>query len=550
MAFSFTSTEENTWRSLVPMLVTAAGDLNPELGQAYIEAARLGLPSYNRNYQGRLKELVVFLKKNPDYIAAVLPALYKVAYDQDVVRDFLGQMDSSVLVPQLQSMFATEKDLGTQIALLMDIGRYGEHNDVKSLDLGRLLKAKPDRLLKALTPEPSTWDDFMVLAIKLRDNPQTVELAHQIAMSVGLQVALDKTIPRPYGINQYNWLAVAQRWEKHGWEWSVLDVLARAKGRVKGMTLESDMLVSFGLKEHPHPEKSIELLSFLSRYEDSSIGITAAAIRLYLRSPRDIQLASLEYFNAMGSKSLLLSNGGAAVSPQDLGIATNKLVATILKPQGWTQAQLLGHDRLTEEPLPCVGASTMAVARAMFFSDLDIGDMNAACHKILTRWMNDFRMPLLSHDHRPHAIEEALSTLGSPMPEGTRNAIRASTGFKQLLLYSAYMYATNPEWTRYSIDFMPDIGKKPLGMLPLMYPEHNTMWADLQKQVLLGKTDFKDAFRILAKVFFDKDLTLEHLDYLREAVGSTVEDVIASMVAPHEELVLTNVDFGSLAPSL
>ena len=218
MTFTYTPAEESAWLALKPMLSTAQGQLNPDLAREYIRAANAGLPSYDtsRDYSGRLLALTVLLKKHPEYIPDVLPALYRACYETESVRQMLTQMEPSQLVPTLIQLFGSEKELGTQVALMMDIGRYGRSQDVEQLNLSKLLKVKPERLLKALSPTASTWDDFMVLAGKLRNQPETTELAHQIALSVGLQIALDKSLPRHEACQQYNWLEVARRWKKLG----------------------------------------------------------------------------------------------------------------------------------------------------------------------------------------------------------------------------------------------------------------------------------------------------------------------------------------------
>lgn len=118
-----------------------------------------------RDYSGRLLALTVLLKKHPEYIPDVLPALYRACYETESVRQMLTQMEPSQLVPTAIQLFGSEKELGTQVALMMDIGRYGRSQDVEQLNLSKLLKVKPERLLKALSPTASTRDEnFMVLA--------------------------------------------------------------------------------------------------------------------------------------------------------------------------------------------------------------------------------------------------------------------------------------------------------------------------------------------------------------------------------------------------
>ena len=553
MTFTYTPAEESAWLALKPMLATAQGQLNPDLAREYIRAANAGLPSYDtsRDYSGRLLALTVLLKKHPEYIPDVLPTLYRACYETESVRQMLTQMEPSQLVPTLIQLFGSEKELGTQVALMMDIGRYGRSQDVEQLNLSKLLKVKPERLLKALSPTASTWDDFMVLAGKLRNQPETTELAHQIALSVGLQIALDKSLPRHEACQQYNWLEVARRWKKHDWEWDPVDVLTRARGRVKGMTLGSDLLVSFALPGHPVPDKAALLLkrmaddtSWMSDVLDRGEN---SAMRVYMTtSERHVQLACLEYFNARGPECRILEHGWRQTTPQELALTTQKLVDDVLLPEGWTQAKVLSHDRAKDGSLPCAVLSNTALFRALLFSKLPMGDMDLACRTIANRWMHEFNKDLgSSHDYRHPLIEETLSALGTPMPEETRSAIRASTGFKQLLLYSAYMYAQNPDWTKYVYDFMPNVEKKPLGMLPLMYPEHNAVWAGIQSQVLAGKTNFEDAFGILAKVLFDKELSFSQLRALKDTIGSSAEDIIATLIAPQDELILDQVDFGA-----
>ena len=200
---------------------------------------------FKSDYSGQLPLLLVFLKSYPDYLNMLLPVIYKVGNKQEQVRHFLDAVHANapeVLARILPKMFKSEKALALQIPLLMDMGHYLEKDVFESLDFKLLLKASPEKLLKAFTPTPATWDAFMELAKGLVKNHTTKDLAQMIACSVGLQVSTANTKDeKSYGVEQYDWFNVAEFWKKHEWPWNVGETLKIFRLRAKGTSLVSDL---------------------------------------------------------------------------------------------------------------------------------------------------------------------------------------------------------------------------------------------------------------------------------------------------------------------
>lgn len=207
--FPLSLTESLLWDSIRRPFLTADGETNPAMKAAFAESAIEHLPEidFSSDYTQQLPRLLVFLKSYPEHLVEVLPVLYKIGNKQQAIRDFLDDVHTNapdVLADMLPVLFKTEKSLSLQIPLLMDMGLYLDKDAFESLDFKLLFKATPEKLLKAFTPSPATWDAFMDVATGLVKNDATKQLAHMIACSVGLQVSTAKTKDHKNDkINQY-----------------------------------------------------------------------------------------------------------------------------------------------------------------------------------------------------------------------------------------------------------------------------------------------------------------------------------------------------------
>lgn len=515
---------------------------------AFVAAATQKLESFNpkTDYNQQLPMLLVFLKSYPDYIETMLPQLYKTTHKHDAVRVFLDDVhrnDPAVLAKMLPVMFSNEKALAMQIPLLMDMGQYLDKDVFGSLDFKLLLKASPEKLLKAFTPTPATWDSFMKLAKGLVKNDATKDLAHNIACSVGLQISTAKSKDaKSEGINQYDWLDTAVFWEKHGWEWDVGRTLQTMQLRAKGESLVVDMVYAMANRDNPRPEKALETMQWVMAQEKKSMAYTlnaldSAALKLYtLTQDKETKDSCLAWFNERAEHCVIYQNAWRVMPPEDMVAATRKLVSDVLEPMGVTKAQVLSRQVLNDRLpglLPQCGPQLFTLLN---HTELPLGNIDEAMRAILVKWAEDFPKNAPrpgSHDYRQHALNSFLDTIVHDLQEPVRQGLKESNAFKQLMLYSAYLKHVNQEsWSAYSFNFMPDLREKPLSMLSVVYPEHQDAWAKVQHKVLDGTFKREDTVQLIAKVLFNQDLTVTDILNTCNALECQPELFISNLQAP------------------
>lgn len=544
--FVLTPQESLLWESIRRPFRTSAGEQNTSMTDAFVAAASASLDKFNpkTDYHVQLPRLLVFLKSYPDYIEGILPKLYKMGHKNDQVRVFLDDLnaaDPQVLTKFLPQMFASEKALAMQIPLLMDMGQYLDKDVFGTLDFKLLLKASPEKLLKAFTPTPATWDAFMKLAKGLAENDTTKDLANNIACSVGLQIATAKPKDaKSKYINQYDWLDTALFWQKHGWEWDVGRTLDTMELRAKGESLVVDMVHAMSNPQNPRPEKALETMHWLvQNYEKTSTTAGVAALdsgvlNMYsTASDRTLKDVCLSWLNARAERCNILQNAWRVMPPEDLVVATKKLVTDVLEPMGMTKAKalthLMGNARLPGT-LPLCGTRLFTTLN---HTNLPLGDVDEAMRTILHKWCDEFpKVTASSYDHRQHAVTDMLDTIVHDLQEPVRQGLQQSDAFKQLMLYSAYLKHTNPNWSTYSFDFMPDLTETPLSMLSVVYPEHQDAWAKVQHKVLDGTFKREDTVQLIAKVLFNQDLTVGDIVNTSAALGCPPELFICNMKSP------------------
>lgn len=533
---------------------------------AFVKAAKDKLPAidFKTDYAKQLPLLLVFLKSNPEYLETVLPVLYKVGNKQEPVRDFLDDVHAQapqVLEQMFPVLFKSEKALAMQIPLLMDMGRYLDADVFASLDFKLLLKATPEKLLKAFTPTPATWDAFMDLANGLVKNDATKELAQMVACSVGLQVSMAKPKDqKSSGVDRYDWVDAAALWKEHDWQWSVGETIQTIQLRAKGESLVADMLYSVAMLEDVYPGKAKEALDWVNAQPQPSNpiegnGVDAAVQYVYAQTEQDdVKAACLERFNARAQHCSILQYAWRTMPPEHLVLATKKLVDDVLVPMGATKASLLAHQRQKDGVLPgMLDHCSTRLYTILNHSALPLGDMDAAMHKVLHEWCNEFPKHDPSkggHDYRQYALKEMLDTIAHDVQEPARCALQESNAFKQLMLYAAYLKETNPDWSKYSSMFMPDLTEKPLSMLSSIYPEHQDTWAKLQQKVLEGNFKHTDTMQIVAKVLFNQDLTMRDIQSTCAALDCKPEMFFCSLQSPSTQAFIPDsFDFSEVSPS-
>lgn len=548
-SFVLTSEESLLWESIRPQFRTASGEQNVAMTDAFCKSARENVSKFSpkTDFNKQLPLLLLFLKAYPEYIAPTLPALYKHTGKHDLVRSFLDDVhayDSQILTTVLPAMFATEKALAMQIPLLMDMGQYLDKNVFETLDFKLLFKATPEKLLKAFTPTPATWDAFMELAKGLLKNESTQDLAKKIACSVGLQVATSKSKEEKHaGITQYDWVDTALFWKTHGWEWNVGETIETMQLRAKGSTLATDMMHALAHPDNPNPEKSLQAMQWLRATTEplapstNHSGWDLAVFSLF-QNTKDpaTKAAALAWFNDREDHCEIMQNGWRSMTGPEMAISTQKLVDNLLMPMGVTKASLLSRAALDQRlPNGLQYCSTRAYT-LLNHSSLPLGNMEDAMAAVVNKWTSDFpnHAPSLgSHDYRQYAMDAMLDTIVYDLQESARRALQESNAFKQLILYSAYMKHINEgTWSKYSWDFMPDLTEKPLSMLSVVYPENQDAWAGLQQKVLEGTFKREDTLQLIAKVLFDQDLTMAQITSTCEALGCAPEMFFRSLQSP------------------
>lgn len=564
--FLLTPQESLLWESIRRPFLTSAGEKNVAMTDAFAKAAvdNIAKLDFKSDYSEQLPRLLVFLKSNPEYLESVLPPVYKAGSKQEKIRTFLDDVhakDPQVLTTMLPALFKSEKALAMQIPLLMDMGRYLEKDVFETLDFKLLLKATPEKLLKAFTPTPATWDAFMELAKGLVKNDATKSLAQNIACSVGLQVSMAKPKDaKGAGINQYDWTDVAVFWKSHDWEWNIGETIETIKLRAKGESLVPDMVCSMANPKNPYPEKALEVVEWVNargvpKEPNNGTLLDSAIQNMYMQTDEaTTKAACLAWFNERAEHCNILQYAWRVMPPEDLVTATKKLVDDVLVPKGVTKASLLSraatNDRLPGHLSYC-GARIYTILN---HSALPLGDMEAAMDIIVRKWMQDF--PAFdssrgSHDYREHAMKEMLDTIVHDLQEPARQALQNSNAFKQLMLYSAYLKDVNKEeWYRYTFQFMPDLTDTPLSMLSVVYPEHQDAWAKVQQKVLEGTFKREDTVQLIAKVLFNQDLSMGTIMGLCSALDCKPEMYFASLLSPSAQAFIPDsFDFSEVTPS-
>ena len=553
------------WESIRRPFLASSGEQNTDMTNAFakVAASNLDKLDFKRDYHDQLPLLLVFLKSYPEYLESVLPVLYKVGHKQEKVRAFLDDVHAAtpdVLTRMLPTLFKSEKALAMQIPLLMDMGRYLDKDVFGSLDFKLLLKATPEKLLKAFTPTPATWDAFMELAKGLVNNEATKDLAKNIACSVGLQVSMAKPKDeKSYGVNQYDWVDVAAFWKAHDWQWNVGDTLETVKLRAKGGSLVADMVYSMASPANSHPEKAQEAMEWVNAqglpatpHEGNTLD--AAVQYMYTQSDQAaIKQACLAWFNERAENCHIFQYAWRVMPAEDMVVVTKKLVSDVLVPLGVTKASILSR-AVTNDQLP----GQLAYCGAHLYtlvnhSALPLGNMEEAMGIILRKWSTDFPAfdPKHGHDYREHAMKNILDTIVHDLQEPARQALQESNGFKQLMLYAAYLKHVNDEqWSRYTFKFMPDLTDKPLSMLSAVYPQHQDAWARVQQKVLDGSFKREDTIQLIAKVLFNQDLTLNDILSTCTALDCKPETFFCSLQAPSAQAFIPDsFDFSEVVPT-
>ncbi len=566
MPFVLTSEESLLWESIRPQFRTPAGEKNVAMTDAFAKSARDNIAKFDQktDYGNQLQMLLVFLKTYPEYIVPTLPALYKHAGKHNRFRHFLDEVhvhDPKVLATVLPAMFSNEKALAMQIPLLMDIGQYLDKSVFETLDFKLLFKATPEKLLKAFTPTPATWDAFMELAKGLIKNEATQDLAKKVACSVGLQVATHKTKDEKHaGITQYDWVDTALFWKEHGWEWNVGETIETMQLRAKGSSLATDMLHALAHPDNPHPEKALEAIGWLRATTDplakstNHSGWDLAVLSIFQHTDdAATKAAALAWFNDREHHCEILHNAWRTMTGPEMAAATQKLVDNLLIPMGVTKASLFSRAVL-DERLPGGLASCSTGAYSLLnHSALPLGNMDDAMGIVLQEWTTKFPQDKTSqgsHDYRKYAVETMLDTIVLDLQEPARLAFKESNAFKQLVLYCAYLKHTHEDtWSKYTWNFMPDLTEKPLSMLSVIYPENQDAWAHLQQKVLEGTFKREDTVQLIAKVLFDQDLTMDHIKSTCLALGCEPEVFFRSLQSPGAQAFIPeSFDFSQDGP--
>lgn len=135
----------------------------------------------------------------------------------------------------------------------------------QKLDLTTIQKASPDKLIKVFTPTSNTWEEFMKLAELLFVNEKNAHIAKQIAYSVGIQIATEKSkdLKNP-GIQKYDWVDAFKCWDKYGIEWGAIEMLTNVQARCKGSSLIVDTLISLSHESTNYSQKTLKLLEWLN----------------------------------------------------------------------------------------------------------------------------------------------------------------------------------------------------------------------------------------------------------------------------------------------
>ena len=519
---------------------------------------------FKTDYSNQLPLLLVFLKGYPDYLNMLLPTIYKMGNKQEKVRHFLDSVHANApeeLARILPEMFKSEKALALQIPLLMDMGRYLEKDVFESLDFKLLLKASPEKLLKAFTPTPATWDAFMELAKGLVKNDTTKELAQMIACSVGLQVSTAKSKDeKSYGVEQYDWVDVAKFWEKTGWPWNVGKTLETVRLRAKGASLASDMVYSMAHPEYLFSGKAKDAIDWINAQglpamPNAGNILDSAVQHLYTKTnDTSTKAACLQWFNERAENCNIFEYVWRMMPAEDMVAATKKVVSDVLIPLGVTKASLLSRSNDDTRLPGRLYSCGVRIYTLLNHSALPLGDMNAAMATILHRWTTEFPgfdHSKHGHDHRLYQLTQMLDTIAHDLQEPVRQVLKKSDSFKQLMLYSAYLKdVNNEEWSTYTFQFMPDITDKPLSMLSVVYPEHQDAWAKVQQKVLEGTFKSEDTIQLIAKVLFNQDLTMATISNICSAMDCKPELFFCSMLAPSEDAFIPDsFDFSDVSLS-
>ena len=565
MSFPLSLTESLLWDSIRRPFLTADGNVNPAMTAAFAKSAIEHPPKidFSSDYTSQLPLLLVFLKSYPEHLDEVLPVLYKVGNKQQAVRDVLDDVHANapdVMTKMLPELFKTEKSLALQIPLLMDMGRYLEKDVFESLDFKLLLKATPERLLKAFTPSPATWDAFMDVAAGLVKNDSTKQLAHMIACSVGLQVATAKPkSEKNHGITQYDWVDVAALWKKHDWSWTIDGTIKTVQLRAKGECLIADMLYSASQIEESHPGKSQEAVNWLNTQPIEALPLHQNDLDQAVRyvytnaTASDVKIMCLTWFNTRAEKCSILRDSWRFMPHEDLVAATTNLVDHVLIPMGETKASVLSYTQ-QDRPWPeMLRNCSTRLYTVLNHSNLPLGNMDAAMNKILHAWCAYTQEHNSSagsyYDNRHPAVDTMLDTIAHDLQEPARQALQGSNAFKQLLLYSAYLKEINPEWSKYTFQFMPDLTAKPLSMMSVIYPEHQDTWAMLQAKVLDGSFKHTDTIQLVAKVLFNQNLTLADILNTCSALDCKPEVFFCSLQSPSADVFIPeSFDFSEVIP--
>ena len=565
--FVLTSEESLLWESIRPQFRSASGEKNVAMTDAFAKSAKENIAKFDTktDYGKQLPLLVLFLKAYPEYIESTLPALYKHACKHNRVRHFLDEVHEhspQILAKVLPAMFSSEKALAVQIPLLMDMGQYLDKRVFETLDFKLLLKATPEKLLKAFTPTPATWDAFMELAKGLIKNESTQDLAQNVAYSVGLQVATSKSKEEKHaGIAQYDWVDTALYWQKHGWEWNVGETLETMQLRAKGSSLVTDMLKALAHADNPHPEKALDALQWVREKTDplapstNHSGLDAAIFTVYQNTTDEAtKAATLAWFNDREHHCEIFQNGWRSMTGQDMVQATQKVVDNLLAPMGVTKASLLSRAVLDQRLPGGLAVCGSHLYTLLNHSSLPLGSMNEAMEIILQEWTSKYpndTPSMGSHDYRKYAMEGMLDTIVHDLQEPARLALKESNAFKQLILYCAYMKHINEgTWSQFSWDFMPDLTEKPLSMLSVVYPENQDSWAKLQQKVLDKTFKREDTVQLIAKVLFNQDLTVNHILSTCSALGCAPEVFFCSLQSPGAQAFIPeSFDFSESSPA-
>ena len=545
-----TINEEDRWNDLQPFFKQSNGDTNPDFVRLYAEKIPERVIK-KIDYDSQVKDLVIFLKQFPEYLDTGLLPLYKFGRSMESVHQLIETMKTShpqelknVLLP----LFASERAMGMQVTLLMDLNPLLDPNEFTSLNFSHLLKNDATKLIKAFTPNQTNAPLFMNLASGLSKNSTTKNISESIACSVAIQLALSnaKANKRP-GIEQYEWINALLLWKEYDWQWDIEKTIRAIKTRSKGSTVISDMVTTVADPQNPYPEKIEPLFQWLmssdsqldlndKTYIDRSVANTLATSKNQILVDQCVQWINHRSYRYTAWDSV-------ARRPQRLvNECTVSMIQDFIVPKNITKADALlalfdpkSFEKFTDNKEVLVKHTE--VFKLIKSSDIPLGDIDLTLGHLVNKWVEDLGVLKSNHgyDHTPHMIKSQLSELCSNLEPDMKAAIQQSDNFKKLLLLAAYKSSNT---TSYDNSLIPDLTAMPFAALTLTYPEHQDEFTKLHAKILDKKFAAKDGFQMIAKVLFDLDLPMDQAIATAESLGCPIYEYLRMLNPTRQELII------------